>query len=106
MATEPADSAGKEAFQFWGYLFKQDNCGVDLLDRLLAGIANYIVCALRRQPVLDKCPQRQRLTKYLLRLHTTSPASAQISLHHSLRPSIVLLAVIMTSYSSKRRLAP
>ena len=45
MATEPADSASKEAFQFWGYLFKQDNCGVDLLDRLLAGIANYIVCA-------------------------------------------------------------
>lgn len=46
MATEPADSASKEAFQFWGYLFKQDNCGVDLFDRLLAGIANYIVCAL------------------------------------------------------------
>lgn len=41
------DAADKEAFQFWGYLIKQDKCGTPLFDRLLYGIAELIVSALR-----------------------------------------------------------
>jgi len=37
------DGQTKEAIQFWGdNLFKQDKCGTELLDRLLAGIAGFI----------------------------------------------------------------
>jgi hypothetical protein len=38
-----ADAAHREAYDYWGYLFKEDKCGTDLLDRLLKGIANVIV---------------------------------------------------------------
>ncbi|KAF2143997.1 uncharacterized protein K452DRAFT_223731, partial [Aplosporella prunicola CBS 121167] len=38
----PPDAASREALQFWGYLFKEDNRGSDLLNRLLDGIANYV----------------------------------------------------------------
>ncbi|KAH7032321.1 hypothetical protein B0J12DRAFT_302129 [Macrophomina phaseolina] len=40
-STSP-DAATKEAQQFWGYLFRPDKCGTDLLNRLLEGIANYV----------------------------------------------------------------
>jgi hypothetical protein len=40
----PTESENKEAVQYWGYLLKPDNCGTDLLNRLLAGLAHYIVC--------------------------------------------------------------
>jgi hypothetical protein len=33
----------REAMQYWGYLVKDDKCGSEKLDCLLAGIANYIV---------------------------------------------------------------
>ncbi|KAJ9662139.1 hypothetical protein H2201_006247 [Coniosporium apollinis] len=39
---EPVDAQAKEAFQYWGYLFKPDKCGTELLNRLLAGIADFI----------------------------------------------------------------
>ena len=42
--TEPVDTEKKEAYQYWGYLFKSDKCGTDLLNRLLVGIAGFIVC--------------------------------------------------------------
>lgn len=45
-STSP-DAATKEAQQFWGYLFRPDKCGTDLLNRLLEGIAIYVVRALR-----------------------------------------------------------
>lgn len=38
---EPQD---EESSQYWGYLFKEDKCGTDLLHRLLTGIAGFIVC--------------------------------------------------------------
>ncbi|KAF1942409.1 hypothetical protein EJ02DRAFT_345612 [Clathrospora elynae] len=34
-----ADAAQREAYDYWGYLFKKDKCGTALLDRLLKGIA-------------------------------------------------------------------
>ncbi|KAI4704239.1 hypothetical protein J4E81_001304 [Alternaria sp. BMP 2799] len=37
-----ADAAHREAYDFWGYLFKEDKCGTPLLDRLLKGIA-YVI---------------------------------------------------------------
>ncbi|OMP86538.1 hypothetical protein BK809_0003708 [Diplodia seriata] len=40
-STSP-DAATKEAQQFWGYLFRPDKRGTDLLNRLLAGIAIYV----------------------------------------------------------------
>ncbi|KAL1635284.1 hypothetical protein SLS58_010321 [Diplodia intermedia] len=47
-STSP-DAATKEAQQFWGYLFRPDKRGTDLLNRLLAGIAIYVV---RPRPLL------------------------------------------------------
>lgn len=38
-----ADAAHREAYDYWGYLFKKDKCGTPLLDRLLKGIAEVIV---------------------------------------------------------------
>ena len=38
-----ADTAHREAYEYWGYLFKDDKCGTPLLDRLLKGIAEVIV---------------------------------------------------------------
>ncbi|CAN9172211.1 unnamed protein product [Alternaria alternata] len=37
-----ADAAHREAYDYWGYLFKEDKCGTDLLGRLLKGIAEVI----------------------------------------------------------------
>jgi hypothetical protein len=39
------ESEEKEALQYWGYLLKDDKCGTEMLNRLLEGIAKYIVCA-------------------------------------------------------------
>ncbi|KAH9862913.1 hypothetical protein J1614_011006 [Plenodomus biglobosus] len=36
------DPSYREAYQYWGYLFKEDKCGMPLLDRLLKGIAEVI----------------------------------------------------------------
>lgn len=33
----------KEALQYWGFLVKADKCGTEKLNRLLVGIAHYIV---------------------------------------------------------------
>lgn len=41
-SSKSPDAATKEAQQFWGFLFRQDKCGTDLLNRLLEGIANYV----------------------------------------------------------------
>lgn len=41
--TATQDSEAREAMEYWGYLFKPDKCGTDRLNRLLAGIARYIV---------------------------------------------------------------
>lgn len=38
-----ADAVHREAYGYWGYLFKKDKCGMPLLDRLLKGIAEVIV---------------------------------------------------------------
>lgn len=46
-SSKSPDAATKEAQQFWGFLFRQDKCGTDLLNRLLEGIANYVVRTLR-----------------------------------------------------------
>jgi hypothetical protein len=32
-----------EALQYWGFMVKPDKCGSDKLNRLLSGIAHYIV---------------------------------------------------------------
>lgn len=42
-----ADATQREAYDYWGYLFKQDKCGMPLLDRLLKGIADVIVSSAR-----------------------------------------------------------
>ncbi|KAL9077867.1 MAG: hypothetical protein Q9157_003198 [Trypethelium eluteriae] len=44
MPAETPEQETQEAQQYWGYLVKQDKCGTDLLNRLLRGIANHIVC--------------------------------------------------------------
>ncbi|EAT83111.2 hypothetical protein SNOG_09846 [Parastagonospora nodorum SN15] len=36
------DATHREAYEYWGYLFKPDKCGTPLLDRLLKGIADLI----------------------------------------------------------------
>lgn len=36
-------SEEREALQYWGFLVKKDKCGTELLNRLLSGIAQYIV---------------------------------------------------------------
>lgn len=37
------EAAEREAYDYWGYLLKQDKCGTPMLDRLLKGIADVIV---------------------------------------------------------------
>ncbi|EOA86536.1 uncharacterized protein SETTUDRAFT_30869 [Exserohilum turcica Et28A] len=37
-----ADAAHREAYDYWGYLLKEDKCGTPKLDRLLKGIADVI----------------------------------------------------------------
>ncbi len=46
-APVPTDTETKEAMEFWGYLFKSDKCGTEMLNRLLRGIAIHVVCAHR-----------------------------------------------------------
>lgn len=43
MATLPSEAEQKEAYQYWGYLFKQDRTGTDMLKNLLRGIHKTIV---------------------------------------------------------------
>ena len=43
-------AAGKEAYQYWGYLIKEDKCGTDRLDRLLRGLGVVIVSARADMP--------------------------------------------------------
>lgn len=45
-AEVPTESQDKEALQYWGYLLQEDKCGTEKLNRLLAGIAQYIVRAI------------------------------------------------------------
>ena len=45
-----ADAAHREAFDYWGYLFKKDKCGTPMLDRLLKGIAAVIVSDGAEEP--------------------------------------------------------
>lgn len=42
---QPPHIETDEVFQYWGYLFKKDNLGTKTLNRLLQGIARYIVCS-------------------------------------------------------------
>ncbi|KAJ4299999.1 hypothetical protein N0V90_005247 [Kalmusia sp. IMI 367209] len=48
-----ADAAQKEAYDYWGYLIKQDKCGTELFDRLLKGIAEVISFWLESRTVTD-----------------------------------------------------
>jgi len=50
-----ADAAHREAYNYWGYLFKEDKCGMPLLDRLLKGIAEVIVSLEQPVRALQKC---------------------------------------------------
>jgi hypothetical protein len=45
-------AAGKEAYQYWGYLIKEDKCGTDKLDRLLRGLGGVIVSSIKRSDYL------------------------------------------------------
>jgi len=42
-AAAATENEEKEAQRYWGYLFREDRCGTDRFNRLLAGIAHYIV---------------------------------------------------------------
>jgi hypothetical protein len=51
--TTPQDGSGeqheqeveeREAYQYWGYLFKQDKTGTDKLKGLLSGLKDIMVC--------------------------------------------------------------
>jgi hypothetical protein len=53
---EPTESDAKEAAQYWGYLLKSDKCGTELLNRLLSGLAHYIV-SLRNFAVRQEAHQ-------------------------------------------------
>ncbi len=39
----PPDGETDETLQYWGYLFKKNKSGTEKLNRLLHGIARYIV---------------------------------------------------------------
>jgi hypothetical protein len=43
------DAAHREAVQYWGYLIKDDKCGTAIFDRLLKGIARFIVRTFEAQ---------------------------------------------------------
>lgn len=38
-------AASKEAYQYWGYLIKEDKCGTERLDSLLRSLGGVIVSA-------------------------------------------------------------
>ena len=44
-------AAGKEAYQYWGYLIKEDKCGTERLNRLLRGLGGVIVSARADMPI-------------------------------------------------------
>jgi hypothetical protein len=77
---EPPTSEDKEALQYWGYLVKKDKCGTELLNRLLSGIAHYIVRFISHFPGLGINSQHRR--------PLSSPMAVPTSHPHSLRPSI------------------
>ncbi|KAF2737670.1 hypothetical protein EJ04DRAFT_430439 [Polyplosphaeria fusca] len=63
MTTEPndapkatEDAAQKEAYQYWGYMIKDDKCGTEKLDRLLRGIADVISKTFEPSDSLDLTP--------------------------------------------------
>jgi hypothetical protein len=89
---EPPTSEDKEALQYWGFLVKKDKCGTELLNRLLSGIAQYIVRFGQHLTVSN-------INRYHRRLHS-SPVTVLTSLPHSLRPSTEPLEETMTSSSS------
>lgn len=83
-----ADAAHREAYDYWGYLFKPDKCGTPLLDRLLRGIATTIVsgstsCVLR--PLAD-----------LHRARSSSPTTHPTSRPRSLPHTIAMLVATTT----------
>lgn len=43
MTSSQAEAEQKEAHQYWGYLFKQDRTGTDMLKNLLRGLHKTIV---------------------------------------------------------------
>ena len=40
---QTTESEKREALQYWGDLIRPDKCGTEKLDRLLKGVAKYIV---------------------------------------------------------------
>jgi hypothetical protein len=52
-----ADATQREAYEYWGYLFKPDKCGTPLLDRLLKGIAEVIVSRGELRRIRSRGPQ-------------------------------------------------
>ena len=67
MTTEQkqSDAAHKEAFDYWGYLIKHDKSGTETFDRLLKGIATFIVCP-SALPYLSLSLQRMLMKLRLL----------------------------------------
>jgi len=53
-----ADAAHREAYNYWGYLFKEDKCGMPLLDRLLKGIAEVISKRFEPSECADLMPSQ------------------------------------------------
>ncbi|KAF2095595.1 hypothetical protein NA57DRAFT_44723, partial [Rhizodiscina lignyota] len=54
----PTETETREAMEFWGYLFKPDKCGTDMLNNLLRGIAIYISTKLSPDSCQDLLPSQ------------------------------------------------
>ncbi|KAL6704692.1 hypothetical protein ACN47E_007974 [Coniothyrium glycines] len=93
-----ADTAQREAYDYWGYLFKQDKCGTPLLDRLLKGLAATISKKFEPSDSSDVTPAqlaawyRDMGGDYDL-LFTDTPSSSiafiyrSLGAYHSLQPA-------------------
>ncbi|KAF2090052.1 hypothetical protein K490DRAFT_35850, partial [Saccharata proteae CBS 121410] len=96
---ETPDPATREALEYWGYLFRNDKCGTELLNKLLAGIANYISANFEPQHDCEDITPAQLARFYkavggdydILFLATPAPSVAfiykSIGCLHSLQPA-------------------
>jgi hypothetical protein len=98
------DAAHREAYEYWGYLFKKDKCGTPLLDRLLKGIAEVIVSGGQLQD--ERLLGHVRADACCCRARSSSQAIRPTSRHRKSPPGTVALAGTTTSSSKKRRPRP
>ncbi|KAG9543336.1 hypothetical protein KCU84_g22528, partial [Aureobasidium melanogenum] len=58
MASPHSEAEQKEAYQYWGYLFRQDRTGTDMLKNLLRGIHKTIITTFEPSESPDVTPSQ------------------------------------------------